>query len=299
MSSADKNFFINFLKGFLMGVCDIIPGISGGTIALITGIYERLVAGIKKVTSKEIFSLLIMFFRPSKYKYIPRNLQKFDILFLFSVGIGIIIAIVLVSGVIEIFLENYYLYTISFFIGLIIASSVLIYDRISPKKGAHLIIIGFIAGLSLLFIIPVSPKINLAYVFFSGFVAINAMVLPGISGAYILLILGTYSHMINVLHNLRENFSDFIVFIAGAFLGLMAVSRIIVYFLRRWHSKTLFFLLGVVLGALSIPIKTIVPEVEAINHLLAAIILVLLGIFIVVGLKIVELKTKKSRVKIR
>ena len=198
-----------FLKGILMGIADIIPGISGGTIALILGIYERLINAIKSIS---------------------------DFKFLIPLGLGIFTAIIAGSFTIPYLLDTYPAYIFAFFTGLILGSIKIIYKRIKLHKisGFTLGILGFIlafviTGLKLL-------QINHSYliIFFSGIIAISAMLLPGISGSYILLVLGQYKFMLTALKDI--NIPYILIFIAGAIIGLIFFSRIISYLLKLHHS---------------------------------------------------------------
>jgi len=249
-----KNLLL-FLKGFLMGICDLIPGISGGTIAFITGIYEKLIESIKNLFNLIFypFSFLIR-----KSKFIKK--EKVDWKFLFILFFGIFSAIFLGSKIIKFLLDNYYIYTISFFIGLILASSKIIFNNIKNHKIKNILFgfIGLIIGISLSFLIPLNINPSYSYVFLGGFLAISALFLPGISGAFILLILGLYEFMINVLNNILDKIDYFIFFLLGAILGAFFISRLISFLFKKDKCKTLYFLLGIVIGALSVPVKTII-----------------------------------------
>ena len=238
-----------------MGICDLIPGISGGTIAFITGIYEKLIESIKNLFNLIFypFSFLIR-----KSKFIKK--EKVDWKFLFILFFGIFSAIFLGSKIIKFLLDNYYIYTISFFIGLILASSKIIFNNIKNHKIKNILFgfIGLIIGISLSFLIPLNINPSYSYVFLGGFLAISALFLPGISGAFILLILGLYEFMINVLNNILDKIDYFIFFLLGAILGAFFISRLISFLFKKDKCKTLYFLLGIVIGALSVPVKTII-----------------------------------------
>ncbi len=247
-----NNKIILFLKGFLMGICDIIPGVSGGTIAFITGIYIRLINAIKNIS----FRLFADFFKYKKFKIIAKRL---DLGFLVILALGIGSAFLMGSMVITYLLDRYFAFTISFFIGLILASSKSIYDHIEKHNMRNISFgfIGLIFGLSLLFLVPANFTPNLLIVFLGGFFAISAMFLPGISGAFILLIMGLYEFMLDVLHNILDNIKYFITFIFGALLGMVTISRLISFLFKKDKCKTLYFLLGLVIGTLSIPLKKV------------------------------------------
>jgi len=256
-----KNKFSIFLKGLLMGVCDLIPGISGGTIAFITGIYQRLIDSVKNLSQAalDIFS----------FKKLKKDLKKADLLFLFILLLGIATAFLLGSRVIKFLLEEYFIYTISFFIGLILASSKIIFNHIENHKMKNILFgfLGLIVGGLFAVLIPLEATPSLPYVFLGGFLGISAMFLPGISGAFILLIMGLYEFLINVLHDIPGNIKYFLVFALGAILGAFTISRIVSFLFKKDRCKTLYFLLGLVIGALSIPVKKVVSltELNALN----------------------------------
>lgn len=252
-----------FLKGMLMGVCDLVPGISGGTIAFVTGIYERLIRDVSRILSfSAIWTILVVSFmflvKPKEnFAKAKKVYKKYDIMFLVTLFLGIILAIVLGSRIVLFLLEKHFDFTMSFFVGLIVASSVVIYKKIDDHKlNDRLVgVFGFILGGLLLFLVPVSLNIGFGYVFLSGFVAISAMFLPGISGSYLLYILGSYEF---VLHAVKDfDFEIISVFVLGAILGAVFVSRFIVFMFRHYKSKMLYFLFGFVLGALLIPVRDV------------------------------------------
>ncbi|MBR9698914.1 DUF368 domain-containing protein [Candidatus Woesearchaeota archaeon] len=251
-----------FLKGMLMGVCDLIPGISGGTIAFITGIYERLIAAVKSFSPqlvKDIFSYLGKRDKKSS-SALKQSVKRLDLVFLVTLLAGIGTSLFLGAHLISILLEDYYVFTISFFIGLILASSKIIFDHIENHKPATISfgIMGLLFGLLLAVLIPATVEPSLFYIFISGFLAISAMFLPGISGAFILLILGAYEFMLGVLKDIPNNVPYFLSFALGAALGAFTISRIISYFFSKDKSKTLYVLLGLVIGALGIPLRNII-----------------------------------------
>lgn len=240
-----KNNLLIFLKGFLMGICDLIPGISGGTIAFITGIYGRLINAVRGF-SFETFR--------------TRDFKKLDLGFLIVLFLGIAFAILLGSRIVKFLLEDYFVFTLAFFIGLILGSSKIIFNHIKNHKTNNMLfgLFGLVVGIVLSFLVPLEVSPSLGYVFFGGFVGISAMFLPGISGAFILLIMGLYEFIIGVLHEPFGNVEYLFVFLVGAVLGAMFISRIVSFLFKTDKCKTLYFLLGLVVGALSIPIKRIV-----------------------------------------
>lgn len=282
-----KNSIILFLKGLLMGICDVIPGVSGGTIAFITGIYTRLINAVKSFSPKLINDFFRYILKRDKKDYIKlkEDIKNLDFIFLITLGLGIAIAIFIGSGIITFLLENYFIYTLAFFIGLILASSKIIYNSIEKHHTKNVLfgVLGLLIGISLSILIPVQVTPTLAYVFLAGFLAISAMFLPGISGAFILLILGVYEFMLKVIHNIGQNIGFFTIFIMGAAFGAFIISRIISFLFRKDRCKTLYVLLGLVIGSLSIPVKRMLQSnnIRNIFNIIITIIFFLLGFFIV------------------
>ncbi len=242
-----------------MGICDLIPGISGGTIAFITGIYLRLINAVKSFSFKLIYDLFKFLIGKGRYKDLREDIKKLDLGFLIVLLLGIFSAIFLGSRIIKFLLDNYFSYTLCFFIGLILVSCFIIFENIKNHNWKNILlgVLGFFAGVLFCLLAPVNVVPSLKYVFIGGFFAISAMFLPGISGAFILLIMGLYEFMINVLHNLSSNLNYFIMFVLGAGLGALIISRTISFLFRKDKCKTLYFLLGLVIGALGIPLKKI------------------------------------------
>jgi len=279
-----------FLRGILMGICDIIPGISGGTIAFITGIYARLINAVKAISPKIIIDLF------KDKKEFEKDIKKIDIGFLLILVLGIGTSIMLGSRIIKFLLDNYFAYTLAFFIGLIIASSKIIYKEIDNKKTKNKIfgILGILGGVLLSFLIPLEIlNPNLSYLFFGGFFAISAMFLPGISGAFILLIMGLYDFIINALHH-PLNYLDYIgIFVVGAAIGAFIISRVISFLFKKDKSKTLYFLLGLVIGGLSTPVRRILQKNPGFLDCFIMVICFILGILLV---KIVKDYAKKIKI---
>lgn len=256
-----KNSITVFLKGMLMGICDIIPGISGGTIAFITGIYTRLIDAVKSFSPRLLWDFLNYIRKRNKENgdSLVNSIKKLDLPFLITLVAGIGTAFLLMSRIISFLLEEYFTFTISFFIGLILASSRVIYNKIENHKLKNISfgILGLLIGISLATISPSSVNPSMLYIFISGFLAINAMFLPGISGAFILLILGVYEFMLKVLHDIIGNLQYLIPFIFGAALGAFTISRIISVLFKKDRCKSLYVLLGLVIGSLSIPLRRV------------------------------------------
>ncbi len=242
-----------FLKGFVMGMADIVPGISGGTIALITGIYERLIRAINNVDFK-----FILYFLKGDFREANRNIRKIDFKLFIPLLLGIGLAFLLMSNLIYFCLNNLVAPTYAFFFGLILASAVLIYKQVDglSVKNILFLIIGFLFAFLFVGMGVMQIGHSLPVIFLSGVVAICAMILPGISGAFILLLLNQYKYMLMVLKSLQ--LAEIFVFCSGALIGILCFSRILNYLLSRYKSFTLSFLIGLMLGSLRLPYQNIV-----------------------------------------
>ncbi len=267
-----------------MGVCDLIPGISGGTVAFITGIYSRLIGAVKSFSPKLIYDIFTYPIH-KKEDRLKEDIKKLDLIFLLILLLGIISAFLVGSRIIKFLLRDYFAYTMSFFIGLILASSKIIFEHIQNHnmKNVLFCFLGLVLGLILSILGRLTVTPNLGYIFLGGFCAVSAMFLPGISGAFVLLIMGLYEFMINVLNDIPNNISYFLVFIAGALLGAFSISRIISFLFKKNRCRTLYVLLGLVIGALSTPLKDVIETAPF--HLSSVLIMVfwfLLGASLVV-----------------
>jgi putative membrane protein len=235
------------LKGLCMGSADIIPGVSGGTIALITGIYEKLLQAIKSLditACKHLLKLDVKSF-----------LSEIHIRFLLSLFLGISVAIISLARIMNYLLHHYPVYTWSLFFGLIAASILVVGQKVlNWTIGAcSMLVVGALTAYLIVNMIPVSTPETMAFIFTSGFIAICAMILPGLSGAFILLILGKYEFITGTLKNpfLLENMIVIIVFCAGCFTGLLSFSRLLNYLIKKYHDLSLAFLTGLMAGSMA------------------------------------------------
>ena len=266
--------FLVMLRGFLMGIADIIPGVSGGTIALITGIYTKFIDTISKI-SDFVLSLMKIDTKNTK-----KNFKKIDLLFFIPLICGIGLAFLIFSRIIKFMLDNHTATIYSFFFGLILASSYFVYKKI--KKINTQTIISFIIGLVFAFFLIGLDVMNMLghsnlILFFSGALAICAMILPGISGAFILLFLGQYEYLLSILHNFE--ILKIFIFIMGAGTGLLLFSKLLNYLLKKYKSITMAFLTGLMLGSLRLPYQNIIKNF---NSLTTIIITIFIGFFLVI-----------------
>jgi len=232
------------LKGFCMGSADIIPGVSGGTMALILGIYERLLSAIRSFDRTWLENL-------SRLRF-AEAIRSNDLMFLLPLVSGIALALVFFTRVVPLPLliithpELIY----GLFFGLILASIVILFGEVE-KYGLleiFITIVGVLTGLAIVNLVPVETPTAAWFIFLCGFVAISAMLLPGISGSFILLILGKYAYIINALGEF--DLVVILVFATGALTGLVVFSRTIGWLLKHYHEATLLLIKGILIGSL-------------------------------------------------
>ena len=234
------------LRGLCMGAADVIPGVSGGTIALITGIYAELIQAIRSIDAAMLKKLLNGDFQGA--------LAHIHVRFLVALFIGIGIAIVSLARLMNYLLHHQPVFTWSLFFGLIAASILVVGRQVKQWRGSAGI--SFIAGTAVALIvvnlIPVATPEQSWFIFLCGIIAICAMILPGISGAFILLILGKYEFITATLKNpfLPQNLLIIAVFGIGCMVGLLGFSRVLNYFLKKFYNLTMAFLTGLMSGSI-------------------------------------------------
>lgn len=226
-----------------MGTADVIPGVSGGTVAFISGIYDELLHSIKAIDAIA-FKMLFRFQLKDFWKKINGN-------FLITLFAGIVTSLLSLAKVMTYSLAHYPIQVWSFFFGLILIAAPLVLREI--KKWSVNAIISFAVGIIVAYYITVvtpteSPN-NLFFIFFSGALAICAMILPGISGAFILLLIGKYQYMITAL--IEFNIQIVAVFILGCVVGILSFSRLLSWILDHYHSVAVALLAGFMLGSLN------------------------------------------------
>ena len=245
-----KNYLTVGIKGACMGAADVIPGVSGGTIAFITGIYDQLVGSIASINA-EAFRLLLQ----GRFKDFWRHINGG---FLLSLIAGIGLSVITLAGLMQMLLTTYPIQTWAFFFGLIVASSIFILRGIS---GWHLreylmVILGVLLGATVCTLSPTQTPDGLWFIFLSGAIAICAMILPGISGSFILLILGKYQYIMGCISDLvsgtdvTRNLLILGVFAAGALVGIIGFSKLLHWLLARWNKEVLIIMAGFIIGSL-------------------------------------------------
>ena len=233
-----------YLQGVAMGAADVVPGVSGGTIALLFGIYARLVNAIRNASSRATLRLLRQ--RGGLLQY----WRAMDGAFLVALVLGILTAILLFARVITYGIENYPVFVWSFFFGLILASIYLVGIRI--QGWSVWTILALLIGTAIGALVGLAPSTSmpssfLGY-FLSAAIAICAMILPGISGSFILVLLGKYHEVLSALNGWE--WTVIIPFVLGAVSGLLLFSHLLAYLLRRFESLTLSLLTGFMAGAI-------------------------------------------------
>ena len=237
--------YMSFLKGIAMGAANVIPGVSGGTIAMVTNIYERFINALKNFN----FTAIKLLFT-GKFKELIRYT---DFYFLLHVFTGILVALFSIAFILEYLFIYYPIYTWAFFFGLILGSSWLIIKELNNLKWWHwvLILIGISIPIIMVFLKPINENDNLFYILLCGMVGTSGMILPGISGSYLLILLGNYKLiMIDAVTTL--NFKILIPFLIGSIIGLVLVSYFISILFKKYRNEILSILSGFVIGSLAL-----------------------------------------------
>ena len=238
-----KDYILLYLKGIAMGGADVIPGVSGGTVAFITGIYEELLHSIRSV---DLDALKLL--RSFQFADFWKKINGSFLLVLFA---GILTSLLSLAKLMTWLLANHPIQVWSFFFGLILISSPLILREI--KKWHVGIIFSFIAGIVIAYLItilsPAQTPDDLWFIFIAGAIAICAMILPGISGAFILLLLSKYEYMIQAIT--QVNIPVIVVFALGCLTGIMSFSRLLSWILMHYRHVALAMLGGFMLGSLN------------------------------------------------
>lgn len=241
------------IKGFLMGSADIVPGVSGGTMALITGIYDRLIFAIKSADWTALKTALTFQFK----KFFDHFHWKFFLL-LFS---GIFLAVIFFTRIVplQIYMFTHPEIVYGLFFGLIVGSIVLLMLEVDKKERTPVnflyLVAGALIGFWVVTLVPADTPETFWFVFLSGSVAICAMILPGISGSYLLLIFRKYDYILSQLGSLGtidtwQAILNLMPFIFGALFGIIIFSRILSWLLKNFHTATLMVLIGFLIGSL-------------------------------------------------
>jgi putative membrane protein len=240
-----KNYLSTLLKGIAMGVANVIPGVSGGTIAFITGIFERFIFSLKTFDLKALKLLL-------KGKY-NEFAEHTDFKFIITVVSGMVIALLSLAKLLDYLFLHYPVYVWSFFFGLILAS--IYYVVITIKKWNFFtylfLLTGIFIGVIFLFVNPGQPNSNPLYIFLCGAISISGMILPGLSGSFLLVLMGNYE-LIMIEAVSTFNIIMLLPFIAGSIIGLVAFSHVLAYVIKHYKNQTLALISGFIFGSLTI-----------------------------------------------
>jgi len=261
-----------YLRGLAMGAADAVPGVSGGTIALITGIYERLIAAVTAIEPSRLRNLLAGVQTDHRSDAVDA-FRAMDAGFLLALGAGIATAVITVLRIVNVLLETNPVETYGFFFGLIGASAVVLYSEVSlATRGRQLAAIaGFAAAFLLSGYAAGALGSSVPVIFFAGSVAVSAMILPGVSGSLLLLMIGQYDYMSTALSEftdavfallngagvdqLIETATPVVTFMTGAVVGLFTVAHTVRWALEHYREATLAFLVSLIVGALRAPVE--------------------------------------------
>jgi len=263
-----------YLVGLCMGSADAVPGVSGGTIALIAGVYARLIDAVTALTPRNGVELLAAFLPPDSAA-IRDAFEDVDASFLLPLGVGILTAVILVTRGLDYAIEHRPVTVFGFFFGLIAASVVVLARQVELSGRRHVVaaaggfLIAFLLSGNLTVLEARSPLVT----FVAGAIAVSAMILPGVSGSLLLLVLGQYDFMVERLSAFTERLAALatggetarlvdpgttvVVFVLGAAVGLLTVARAVDRALERDRETTLAFLVSLVAGALRAPIAEV------------------------------------------
>ena len=238
-----KSIFIHIIKGAIMGAANVIPGVSGGTMALVMGIYERLINSINHLN-----------FDTLKKIFITRDFKSFakdtDLFFLISITVGIFVSIFSLSILLEFLFETHKILVLSYFFGLIFASVFFVGKTIKKytSLSIFLFLIGFLIAGGMVFISPSSSNSSFLFLIISGAIAMCSMILPGLSGSFVLLLIGNYELIICAINDL--NFSILVPFGIGALSGIILFAKLLQFIFKKFRNNTISLLTGFIFGSL-------------------------------------------------
>jgi len=227
-----------------MGVANVIPGVSGGTIAFITGIYQRLLDALKSFGPKAIRLLL-------KFD-IKGFSQHVDLPFLIALGVGVVTSIVALSGLLEGWFDTHPTLVWSFFFGLILASVPSVARMVGKWTASRwlALVIGLVIAVGMSFLPPAQENANPIYLMLCGVAAMCSMIIPGISGSFVLLLMGNYLLVLRAVND--RNFVQLGLIGVGAVVGLLALSHVLSWLFRRYNDVAVALITGFVVGSLRI-----------------------------------------------
>lgn len=287
-----SEYILTAVKGACMGAADVIPGVSGGTIAFIMGIYDKFVASLAAINAEAV-----KLFFTGRFKEFWQHINGG---FLLSLVVGIGVSVISLATVMQTLLSDFPIQTWAFFFGLIVASSIFILRGISGWGLREILFLigGVVLGVVICTLSPTQTPDALWFILLSGAIAICAMILPGISGSFILLILGKYQYILGAVsdlvagQNVVDNLLIIGVFAIGAVVGILSFSKFLHWLLSRWHKQALIILAGFIIGSLvkiwpwNNPEAIAQAELTGSLHIGSAIIIALIGFSLVTGIEI-------------
>ncbi|EGQ43626.1 MAG: putative membrane protein [Candidatus Nanosalina sp. J07AB43] len=270
-----RKWFVVYLKGVAMGAADAVPGVSGGTIALITGIYERLIDALSIPETEQIKQGFKAFFNRD-YQKILKLATALDIPFLSILGIGVISSLILVLNTMNFLLESYTTFTYGFFFGLILLSAVTLREQVYLSGFRRKVCAA--SGFSIAFFASglgaASFNHSAPLLFLSGALAVSAMILPGVSGSLFLVVLGQYSYVSSLVSDLTSDFTGLLlqgrlfnflseiypvlVFMSGGVVGILLSVNLVELALEKYRKASMTFLIALMVGALRSPLIQVV-----------------------------------------
>jgi putative membrane protein len=301
------DYFILVFKGMAMGAADVVPGVSGGTIAFISGVYEELIATLNSINLNSLKTL--------KLQGVSATWKKINGNFLLALFGGILLSILSLSKLVAWLLHEEPVLLWAFFFGLVLASIIFVLKKINQWNSAVFLglILGGVFAYQLTQLNALGNSDSNWYLFLSGAIAICAMILPGISGAFILVILGSYANVLQALND--KDIAKITIFMTGALIGILSFSRLLKWLFKRFKNMTLAVLTGFMIGALlkiwpwkktlsfrensdgiSVPLKEqcIAPfSFDGDPQILSAIGLMLFGFLMIFFLEKIGAKNKK------
>lgn len=280
-----------YLKGVCMGAADTVPGVSGGTIALVLGVYERLITALTTLDLDTLWQLRAVHTTEGRARAVAVLLRA-DVPFLFVLGAGAISAAATIATGMHAAVTRYPAPTYAFFFGLIAASAVVLFRYVTVETPQRLLVgvLGFVIAFAV-----TDPSLSgaqtttLPVLFIAGAIAISAMVLPGVSGAFLLLMMGQYEYVSSIpraivdgivtalggnAQPLFDALAPFLAFMSGALVGLFSVAYAVRAALNRYRQGTLVFLVSLMVGALRLPVNEVADSVSGVSPATAVLVVV-------------------------
>lgn len=276
------------VKGFFMGAANVVPGVSGGTIALLTGIYSRIINAIDALMRISNWKLLLKGDLKAFWKAVEGR-------FLLALGIGVVASVFTLAKLMEYVLANHPVQTWAFFFGLILASVYYMLRDIKNLKwlDAVQVFAGLVLGLVVCTLTPTKTPDTMWFIFICGAIAVCTMILPGISGSFILVILGKYDYIMRAVSAL--DLPTLFVFALGCVVGILAFAKFLHWLLARYERSTMLVLIGFVLGSL---VKvwpwhdlSAIPDGQL--HIASALIWCFIGLALIVAVELLSRKQGK------